>query len=373
MDVYVELNAADITPDEHRKPEVIPLSWANADDMAVSATAPNFIVNNILESASHGILFGDSMSFKTFATLRLIHSICTGAEFFGNEVFKAGKVLYVCGEGKGALARRIKALSLTSGDFKGNFHVLNNQVSVDDAGAMALIGAAITEINPVLIVFDTFSSLTLAAEENSNVDVSNVLRLIKDSSGLTASSIIVHHTGKSSNAGMRGASAFRSNVDFAFEMVREPDSMLSTLSCKKMKDGENFRDISMMGEVVDIELVRQDQEATTSLVMIASTEGATNGGSKNRLDALHEKIYISLIDSVNKFGIDTPPEIVKRYPDSPHLCPKKVVNIEDFRQFGYAHLNVAESSRRKTLKRCIEKLELLNKAFFYNGYLWHSP
>lgn len=58
-------------------------TFSNADELSVKAKAPNYIVNNILETDSHGILGGSSMAFKTFVAIRLAHSVCTGISFMG--------------------------------------------------------------------------------------------------------------------------------------------------------------------------------------------------------------------------------------------------------------------------------------------------
>ena len=92
--------------------------WLNADDMADTAQAPVYLINNIIEARTHGLIAGSSQSFKSFCVLKMAHSICTGHDFFNHDIFMTGKVLYICGEGIGALGRRIKALKIVEGGFK---------------------------------------------------------------------------------------------------------------------------------------------------------------------------------------------------------------------------------------------------------------
>ena len=40
--------------------------------MADNATAPEYLINDILETDSHGVLAGASQAFKTFADLRMV-------------------------------------------------------------------------------------------------------------------------------------------------------------------------------------------------------------------------------------------------------------------------------------------------------------
>ncbi len=124
VDVEPFLTSEQIPPDAINKPNPPKsgsnpeggFTFSNGDDLAVKAKAPNYLINNILETDAHGILGGSSMAFKTFVAIRLAHSICTGKSFMGHDVFYSGKVLMACGEGQGALSRRIKAVQIVDGD-----------------------------------------------------------------------------------------------------------------------------------------------------------------------------------------------------------------------------------------------------------------
>jgi putative DNA primase/helicase len=246
-------------------------NWLCADEMANNAKAPEYLINKILETDSHGLLAGGSMAFKTFVDLRMAYSICTGSNFFGYEVYTTGKVLYICGEGKGALSRRIKALKIVEGDFLGNLLVLDETISIDNAVQMAQLGMEIEKIKPVFIIFDTYSSLIGGVDENSNSEVSRSLKLIRETCG-NASSLVVHHYGKDAARGSRGAGAFKANVDFEFALVREENTMNTVLSCVKMKDGEMFDDLNLTAHIVELGLIGQDGMQSSSLVLKPNVE-----------------------------------------------------------------------------------------------------
>lgn len=139
-----------VTPDKPiNAPQVIEsgFTFTNGDELAAQAKAPNYIINNILETDSHGILGGSSMAFKTFVAIRIAHSVCTGKSFMGCEVFYSGKVLFACGEGQGALSRRIKAAALVYGDFNNKLLILNEPVRIDNQSDMARLKRQLTIIN----------------------------------------------------------------------------------------------------------------------------------------------------------------------------------------------------------------------------------
>ncbi len=278
-------------------------SWLNADNLADNVKSPNFLINNIIESGTHGLIAGSSQAFKSFCMLKMAHSICTGKDFFGNQVFNTGKVLYVCGEGLGALGRRIKALKLVDGSFGDNFFVLRKPLSIDNIADMDWLTKQVILLKPSLVIMDTFSSLATSTKENENDSVARCLRMVSDScSGTDTSSIIVHHYGKNVENGSRGASAFSANVDFEFSMVRNTDTMNCVLSCKKSKDGEYFDEIAIKAHAVDLGIPRQDGKMLTSLVLKKDGDSEDCSNSKsNILITYNDQV---LLDCFNDFNID---------------------------------------------------------------------
>ena len=320
------------------------LTWSCADTLADNAKAPSYLINNILETDSHGMLAGDSMAFKTFVDLRMAYSVCTGVDFFGHEVFETGKVLYICGEGKGALSRRIKALKIVESDFKGNLMILDNNIRIDDSVNMAALRAAILIIDPILVIFDTFGSLIGNTDENSNSDVGKVLNLIKETCrNKNTCSLTIHHFGKDATKGMRGAIAFKANVDFEMSLEREKETMITTLSSIKMKDGEGFKPLTMQAHIVDLGLIRQDGTSSTSLVIKAAPDGfVVNKGTTY----LQDQILLALKSAIDEIGGNF-------YHND---IISKSITIDDFRPIVYPLLKVSQNSKRNTLKRELEKL-----------------
>ncbi len=357
---------------------VITLSVSNGDEMAINAKAPVYLINNILEDDSHGIIDGASMAYKTFVALRMVHSVCTGADFMGNTVYKTGKVLYVCGEGMGALSRRIKALRTTSGDFNNNLIVLDTPVFIDDVTHMAALRGVIEDQQPVLVIFDTFSSLTSVTQENDNAQVAACLNLVKNTcrTDTNTSSLIVHHLGKDAAKGSRGASAFLNNTDFSFQLEKQ-DGMITILSCKKQKDGEHFDDIAMKAHVIDLGLTRQDGDSTTSLVLEHTNESLGKKSSEGMptQDEIHvmnamQKVYI-------KSACPIPLEIIERYSiDKRHA----VILISDWREEAYKRLSVdckkgdesaINNAKKAKFSRVRKALFKKNRIVEHGGYAWY--
>ncbi len=346
--------------------------WEDGDFMADNAKAPEYLINDILETDSHGILGGASMAFKTFADLRMVYSICTGNDFFGHEVFTTGKVLYVCGEGRGALSRRIRALKLTESDFNGNLQVLKRPLRIDNQIDMQWLRQSIDAINPVAVVFDTFASLVSVTDENSPSDVGRALRLIKETcrNGKTCS-LIIHHYGKDATKGLRGASNFTNDVDFAFEMVRDADSMATTMSCKKMKDGESFEDIPMMAHVVELGIMRQDGEMSTSLVLkpVAHQTNKKFINKRKKLTGNNDVIFSALLRVLETKGVPPTHDITSRF--GGFDSGKRIVKVSEWKEEAFRSLGQSrpESTNRSAFDRAQKALQNVFAQTF-DDYWW---
>lgn len=352
-----------------------PLSFLNADELAINAKAPDFLINDILETDTHGVIFGASQSFKSFDALAMAYSICTGKSFMNFKVFRIGKVIYICGEGKGALSRRLRALRLAESDFSGNLFVLNDSIAIDVSSDMGALKKAIEQYKPVLVIFDTFSSLAVNTNENDNTEVAQALRLIKDTctNGVT-SSILVAHTGKSKGAGERGASAFRANVDFSYELTRQPKSMVTTMSCIKNKDGEPFNDVLMKAVCVHLGITRQDGKEATSLVLKPCDDSDKPTQSNNKpLDGNNKAVFEQLPKALEKHGIDTPEHIKGLFPDDVKNIPDKVVSFESWRELANPYITTktdSDSAKKSAFHRAKDWLEGAYYIGFSGNYAW---
>ena len=347
--------------------------YANADELADDAKAPDYLINDILESNSHGMMGGASQSLKTFMALKMAHSICTGNDFFGNQVFKTGKVIYICGEGRGALNRRIKALKIAENGFNDNLHVLKLSLCIDNLADMDAVKKDVEQHKPVLAIFDTFSSLTANANENDNSDVARVMRLVREScNGSGASTLVIHHYGKDATRGLRGASAFFNNVDFVHEMTRAEGSMIATMACKKMKDGETFPDFDVQAAVIELGLIRQDGKVATSLVLkMPDADYCKHDTNEPFKFAKNEaEVYEACLFELSKLPEYCPETVRELFTDSPQKAPKKVFKKDNIADHAYKLMQTDKSNRSSRLERALLGLTKKCKLGFYNGFYW---
>lgn len=269
----------------------------NGWDLADDAQAATFLVDGLLEEDAHGILGGASMTYKSFFALRLAHSVCSGEPFMGRRVYRPGPVVYVCGEGQGAVKRRLRALKLhLGGTPKHPIHLIGEGVNLNDPASMATLEVKLAQAKPVLVIFDTFASLAGGIDENSNSEVGAALNLVRDTCRAAgASSMIVHHFGKDAEKGFRGASAFVNNVDFAFT-AKTTGAKVAEVGCHKMKDGEHFQPITVAAEVVPLGIYDQNGQEATSLVVIPASPAIVQANGEDLPQATNaDRAYSALV------------------------------------------------------------------------------
>jgi len=94
----------------------------------------------------------------------------------------------------------------------------------------------VTEIGPVLFVFDTLARCIAGADENSARDMGLVVANLDRIRRATSACVLaVHHTGKDMTAGARGSSALRAALDTELELTAIDERV--TVKVTKQKDG----------------------------------------------------------------------------------------------------------------------------------------
>ena len=210
------------------------------------------LVKGILPSSGLAAIYGPSGSGKTFLALDLIMAIACQSDWFGHKV-KNVPVTYVGLEGKGGINNRIKAWriknpTLTPMNFKiilDNFDLLNKANVIELAQTITN-----KEMHQGVIVIDTLNQASPAADENSSQDMGVIIKHLKLLQELTGGLVlIIHHTGKNTNQGLRGHSSLKAALDANIEVVGgDKRSWL----LEKSKDGEDGKSFGFRLEVQEL-------------------------------------------------------------------------------------------------------------------------
>ena len=232
-----------------------------------------WIIEELIHHESLAVLSGPPGTGKSFLVLSWLFHIAAGLPWNGKEVEK-GVCVYVCGEGRSAIRRRLKALSLDTGvpidenlpiSVSRNAARLSEQDGVDEV--IAEIMKIIERRGPLaLIAVDTMARNFGAGDENSTTDMVRFLRgcdMIREAA--KAPVVLVHHTGHGDKSRARGSSALTGHVDTDLILSRVEGNRIC-LESNKVKDGEPLKPMNFHLHKVELRLDKRG-EPVTSCVM----------------------------------------------------------------------------------------------------------
>lgn len=215
-------------------------------EFAASTEGMNWLVKGLLPRVGLAQVYGDPGCGKTPVALGLAIRVATVSadEFFGHDVRHHGVVVYMVGEGRAGLARRLRAECRAQGlDLESLRETLlwtrspGQLTSPEDA---ARWHAEILRRAPkglALLVIDTQARNFGLGNENATEDMNAfVINLAALSEGLHCLVLLVHHTGHMNKERGRGSSALFGALDACFEVTR--DGREVTVSSTKEKDWE---------------------------------------------------------------------------------------------------------------------------------------
>jgi hypothetical protein len=203
-----------------------------------------WLIYGVLPSGELVLLYGPSRIGKSFLVIDIAMSLATGRPFAGIEV-KRTPVLYIVTEGSSGLPKRTKAWQVHHTTADGDIVVVAGRVDLySEAGCKAL-GSFIRALEKAtgfdfgLIIIDTLAKAMGKAKENDNSDVTTVtLNAQQIGEFFKATVLLVHHTGKSEDAGPRGGSAFTGNVNASIAVTKGANGE-RFLELDKMKDEDD--------------------------------------------------------------------------------------------------------------------------------------
>jgi len=200
-------------------------------------------VHEILPAQGLAAIYGAVGSGKSFVAMSLGHAVANGGDWFGKRVAQAPvTIIYL--EGQTGLGQRVKALE--------NYHkkplpdtlrfVVQpfNFLSVDVSNlAEAIVTGGGSN---GIVVIDTLNRAAPGADENSGVDMGNLIAAAKQLQTLVGGLVLlVHHSGKDQSKGLRGHSSLLAALDGAIEVRREGDRReWVNIKAKDAADGNSY-------------------------------------------------------------------------------------------------------------------------------------
>ena len=203
---------------------------------------PTWLIEDMLPDEAYAMLYGPAGSYKTFLALDIALSIANGCDEWldGRKINANGPVLFIVGEGRSGLLKRVRAWEHYYNDSKPvkNFVLADPVPNVEEGMETFIKTAATIHEDYKLIVLDTVGRALSGANENEQKVASLLTRRISELQRAFNSTVLaLHHTGHQDPkatglARERGSSVFRADVDTMFGLQD------SELHMVKQKDGE---------------------------------------------------------------------------------------------------------------------------------------
>ena len=231
-------------PGEPSKPhKLFPLQFIGSLKADLSNA---WLIKGILPKTGLAVIYGSPGSGKSFAALNMTLRIASGQPFAGCKT-KRGGTVYISAEAGLGFKKRVvaarDALQLPDdtpfalvavapdlGRADGDTEPLMNQIYSQADRA---------NLWPDVIVIDTAARVIPGLDENSSRDMGMLVRncdaIAKNFEGLV---ILVHHSGKVADSGMRGSSALLGAADCVISIASD-ETGLRTAVIEKQKDGED--------------------------------------------------------------------------------------------------------------------------------------
>jgi len=254
----------------------------------------NSLIRGILDRDSLSAWFGDSEAGKSFLALDRALHIAHGLKWRGRKTRK-GFVLYLIGEGKHGMIKRVKA-----------WHEYHNKPITDDI-AFSVIPAAMCQPDsvdqlvddtkrlidrikrkPDLIELDTLNRHFGVGDENSTRDMTAFVAGMDTLRKETEAAIsTVHHCSLGAKDRGRGSIVLHNSVDFEFKVSKSGNSLnefVTNLEFIKVKDYEKPLPLSWKWKLQNLPWSEEDDDGhpipLNSVVMLPTDFVASDVGDK---------------------------------------------------------------------------------------------
>ena len=257
-----------------------------------------YIIKGWIAENSISVVYGPSNVGKSFFCMSLAYHIAAGEEWVGSKV-KRGSVLYLATEGGRAFENRLFALHKKHGFNDVSLAVRPSPINLYDAEEdIAKIEAIMSEIGkrmePVtVLVIDTLARATAGQmDENNNSEMSKLiagLDAIRERTGVHI--MLVHHSGKDTSKGARGASALRAACDTEIELSFDEETRVRTARATKQRDMETGAEINFILQTVELGEDTDGDQVTTCIIREATREEMEEVHNDARPQGQNQKLF----------------------------------------------------------------------------------
>ncbi len=273
--------------------------------------ATKWTIKRLLPETGLGMVFGPSMSGKTFFVLDLAMSVALGREWRGHKVHP-GQVAYICAEGGTGFRKRGLAYLNYHGLERSGLpmHLLADAPNLLERGDVKDLIVSLKSIKDLkLVVVDTLAQTTPGANENASEDMGRAMAHCNKIVAATGALVLlVGHTGKDEGRGHRGWSGMPAAFDVSIQLERNGDYRAATIVKMKDGEGEGTKYPFHLGDVVLGQ--DEDMEPVTSCVALPGAKvGAEVPDDGDDLTGNQRQVLQAARDLTDLSGAATPADV----------------------------------------------------------------
>lgn len=315
----------------------------------------NWLIKNVMETASIGMLFGLPASAKSLLAMDIAFCVAANIDWNDNKT-RQGNVVYLAGEGFSGMAKRFKALEQKHNVITKNVYLSDMPAYLSSKESADAVYKEILRTcpNPALIIIDTLHRNFGDGDENSAKDLGKFFYIISALVNHTGATVlIVHHSGHGSTDRSRGSSSIRAAVDFEYK-VDKSDSLV-TMSCTKAKEFEEPSPVSFSLKTQTLPGWLDDDGKPVESAILEPTAHIALARTPT-LNEKDRKILQLLMDEIGKNGQPAMCTHVKAHPT---LAAKKYVFLDTWRNAAYPVFStggIKKSSVQQAFARSKSKL-----------------
>lgn len=378
---YVDRRALDAHLEQAIRPEPKPNRFRRERFADIEPCGTEWLVKHFLPANGVGIVAGPSTVGKSFVVLYFCLRIAQGKSVLNHRSRKAG-VLYVAAEGQNGMRKRIKALRDKFDVRTPAFQFVGVAPDLMDAEDMDALIASAQEaaadmraeagVDLGLIIIDTTAASMPGGNENAGEDMSKALanaqRLSAATGGLV---LLIGHTGKNEELGVRGWSGQIGNSDAIIYLTKDKDDPALRLGVvHKLKDGESGERFSYRLRTINMG-VDGDGDAITSAYPVFEESTAPAEAAKAPAPRVSDdqKLILRALDHMLDDGACVPAPALAGV-----RAGTRAVRRTDLRtwavRIGYAEDTENADTARRKFNRQLAKLSVAGRLRIDDDLVW---
>lgn len=277
-------------------------------EIIVDDADPEFLVEDILPLRGLATIYGPPGSAKTFLALDVAMCVAGGLPFFGKSVSQGGVVYIAAEAGAGLKKRVIAARAEKAIPDSAPFAMISLAPALgpkksEVAALVADIKAEWPDDTPIrLVVIDTLARTLPGADENSAADMGAfVANAATIAAAFNCLVLVVHHSGKDAERGMRGSSNLNGATDAEWQ-ISSADG-IRTVTLGKMKDSEGGLAWSFRLEKRQVSANSGKRSRSTCVVVPETSPKPTEGKPKrDPLKGNRKLVWEAVLDALGTYG-----------------------------------------------------------------------